>query len=45
MCEEIPYGVVGAESYFEFCPSEYVADVGSSITYIGENSPSELRCL
>jgi len=44
MCEEILYGAVGAESYFEVCPSEYIADVGSFLTYIGENSSSGLRC-
>jgi len=43
VCEEIPYDV-GAEGYFEDCP-KYVGDVGSFLTYIGENRSSGLRCL
>jgi len=45
MCEQIPYSVIGAECYFEVYPSKYVGDVGSFLTYIGEDDSLFLRCL
>jgi hypothetical protein len=43
MREKIPYNVVGAEGYFEVCPSEYIGDVVSFRTYVGERGPSVFR--
>ena len=43
MHEKIPYRVVSAEGYFEVGLSEYVGNVGSFLTYVGERGPSVLR--
>ena len=43
MSEQVPYGVISPECYFEVCPSEYVGDVGRLLTHVGERGPFALR--